>query len=287
MGVSGREAPTLIYCFSVSMDWLVVVILGIIEGITEFLPISSTGHLLMAQAFLPSLSFNAAQLEMFNVVIQSGAVLAVIVVFYERCRQLLLEWRKPDVRDYLLKLIVAFGITGIGGLLLKKLGMRLPSEAAPVAWATFIGGFVIIAIEYGVRNRKLKELLPWHIVVVFGVAQLIAAIFPGASRSGTTILLALAMGCHRRTAVEFSFILGIPTLVSAGGLEFVSCIKEGGMEQPWGLLIVGMLVSALTAFVAVKWLLKYVQSHNFLGFGWYRIFIGGLILGCVWGGMIK
>lgn len=287
MGGSGREAPTLIYRFSVSMDWLVVVILGIIEGITEFLPISSTGHLLMAQAFLPSLSFNAAQLEMFNVVIQSGAVLAVIVVFYERCRQLLLEWRKPDVRDYLLKLIVAFGITGIGGLLLKKLGMRLPSEAAPVAWATFIGGFVIIAIEYGVRNRKLKELLPWHIVVVFGVAQLIAAIFPGASRSGTTILLALAMGCHRRTAVEFSFILGIPTLVSAGGLEFVSCIKEGGMEQPWGLLIVGMLVSALTAFVAVKWLLKYVQSHNFLGFGWYRIFIGGLILGCVWGGMIK
>lgn len=241
----------------------------------------------MAQAFLPSLSFNAAQLEMFNVVIQSGAVLAVIVVFYERCRQLLLEWRKPDVRDYLLKLIVAFGITGIGGLLLKKLGMRLPSEAAPVAWATFIGGFVIIAIEYGVRNRKLKELLPWHIVVVFGVAQLIAAIFPGASRSGTTILLALAMGCNRKTAVEFSFILGIPTLVSAGGLEFVSCIKEGGMEQPWGLLIVGMLVSALTAFVAVKWLLKYVQSHNFLGFGWYRIFIGGLILGCVWGGMIK
>ncbi len=269
------------------MDWLVVVILGIIEGITEFLPISSTGHLLMAQAFLPSLDFSATQLEMFNVVIQSGAVLAVMVVFYDRCRELLVDWKKPEVRDYLFKLVAAFVITGVGGIALKKLGMRLPDEAAPVAWATFIGGFVILGIEYGVRNKKLKDFLSWNVVIAFGVAQLIAAVFPGASRSGTTILLALAMGCSRKTAVEFSFILGIPTLVAAGGLEFAGCLKEGGMHQPWGLLTVGLVVSALTAFVAVKWLLKFVQSHNFIGFGWYRIFIGGLILGFVWAGMIK
>src|SRR5574344_1346015 len=111
------------------MDWIVVVILGIIEVITEFLPISSTGHLLMAQAFLPKLSFTPAQLEMFNVVIQSGAVMAVVVVFYARCKQLLLEWKKPDVRDYLFKLIVAFAITGVGVLILKKAGMCLPDSA--------------------------------------------------------------------------------------------------------------------------------------------------------------
>ena len=134
------------------MDWLIVIILGIIEGITEFLPISSTGHLLLAQAFLPKLDFSRSQLDMFNVLIQSGAVLAVIVVFYERCKQLLLEWKKPEVFDYLIKLSVAFLITGIGGLLLKKFGMCLPDTAAPVAWATFIGGFVILIIEFFIKK---------------------------------------------------------------------------------------------------------------------------------------
>lgn len=268
------------------MDWIVVIILGIIEGITEFLPISSTGHLLMAQAFLPKLSFTPAQLEMFNVVIQSGAVMAVVVVFYTRCKQLLLEWNKPDVRDYLVKLIVAFGITGAGGLILKEAGMCLPDSAAPVAWATFIGGFVILGVEYWVKNKKLSDFISWPIVIVFGIAQLIAAVFPGSSRSGTTILLALAIGCSRKAATEFSFILGIPTLVAAGGLEFTKSIHEHGTDQPWGLLIVGMIVSAITAFIAVKWLLKYVQSHNFIGFGWYRIIVGGIILGCVLAGVI-
>lgn len=261
------------------MDWLVVLLLGIIEGITEFLPISSTGHLIMAQHFLPNISaFNEIQMEMFDVVIQSGAVLAVIIVFFQRCKQLLLEWKKPEVLDYLVKLIVAFGVTGAGGLLLKKLGMTLPDTAAPVAWATFIGGIVIIVVEYWVKNKKLSDLIPWHIVIAIGVAQLIAAVFPGASRSGTTILLALALGTSRRAATEFSFILGIPTLVAAGGLEFVSCIKDTGWDQPWGLLLVGLIVSAGTAFVAVKWLLKYVQSHNFMGFGWYRLVVGVAIL---------
>lgn len=269
------------------MDYLVVILLGIIEGITEFLPISSTGHLLMAEAFLPKLSWGQAQLDMFNVLIQSGAVLAVMVVFYERCRQLLLEWKNPDVRDYLLKLIVAFGITGVGGLLLKKSGMCLPETAAPVAWATFIGGFVILGVEFWVKDKKLSDLLPWHIVIIFGIAQLMAAVFPGSSRSGTTILLALALGSSRKSATEFSFILGIPTLVSAGGLEFVSCLHENGTDQPWVLLTIGMIVSALTAFVAVKWLLRYVQSHNFIGFGWYRIVIGGIILACVYAGYVS
>ena len=185
------------------MDWLVVVILGIIEGITEFLFLPR--HLLMAQAFT-FMNFTATQLEMFNVVIQSGAVLAVIVVFYDRCRELLMEWRKPEVRDYLLKLVVAFVITGVGGIALKKLGMRLPDEAAPVAWATFIGGFVILGVEYGVRN-KLKDTLSWYVVIAFGVAQLIAAAFRSIPERND-ILLALAMGCNRKTAVEFSFILG-------------------------------------------------------------------------------
>ena len=256
-------------------DWLAIVILGIIEGVTEFLPISSTGHLLLVQnnGWLPP------QSDLFNVFIQSGAVLAVVLVFAKRMRQFAFEWRKPEIMDYLLKLGVAFGVTAVGGFAIKALDWQLPETVWPVLLATVIGGVAIIVIEKWLKGRPLSEQITWGIAIAAGVAQLVAGVCPGTSRSGATILTIMVMGMARPAATEFSFLLGIPTLVGAGAYEAAVALKDGGpMETPWGLVILGTIVSAVTAFVVVKWLLKFVQSHTFVGFGWYRIALGALIL---------
>lgn len=253
-------------------DWLAVIVLGIVEGITEFLPISSTGHLLLVDQWLGRHSG-----DLFVTVVQCGAVLAVILVFWSRVVQLVVGWRDPKNRDYILKLAVAFGITGVGGLILKKIGFKLPEQPGPVAWATLIGGVLIIAIEAWVRNKPLREDVSWPIAILAGFAQLLAAVFPGTSRSGATILMALALGLKRPQAAEFSFLLGVPTLLAAGGLQILSALKKGETID-WAMVSLGVVVSAVTAFVAVKWLLRFVQSHTFVGFGWYRIVLGVLIL---------
>src|SRR5438477_7132847 len=154
-------------------DWFTAATLGIIEGVTEFLPISSTGHLLIAQHWLP------AQTELFNVVIQCGAVLAVTMVFSKRVLQLLSELAQPATRDYLLKLVTAFAITGVGGLALKKAGFTLPKDLAPIAWATLVGGGLILAIEFFVRGKSTSEYLTWPITWIVAGAQLLSAACPG------------------------------------------------------------------------------------------------------------
>jgi undecaprenyl-diphosphatase len=254
-------------------EWLVVILLGAIEGVTEFLPISSTGHLLLAERWLPR------QTDLFNIVIQSGAVLAVLFVFTKRAKQLFHDWRQPATRDYLLKLSTAFVITAIGGVLLKATGFKLPAHAAPVAWATFIGGVLILIIEAAIGRRKLSNEITWTIAIAVAVGQLVAAAFPGASRSGTTILFALVLGLNRPLATEFSFLLGIPTLLAAGGLEIFSALRHAPIESiPWNMILLGTIASAVTAFIAVKWLLRFVQTHTFMIFGWYRIALGAVIL---------
>lgn len=255
-------------------DWLVITLLGLIEGITEFLPVSSTGHLLIAEHWLPR------QSELFNVVIQSGAVVAVLLVFTERVKELLLRWREPVAQDYALKLAGAFVLTGVGGLMLKKLGFELKDNVAPVAWATLIGGVLFLVVERWLRGRPVSGEITWTIALAIGAAQLIAAVFPGASRSGATILMALALGLGRPVAIEFSFLLGIPTLLAAGGLEIFSELrKSAGEPVHWDMVALGTVVSAITAFAAVKWLLRFVQKHTFEVFGWYRIALGvGLLL---------
>lgn len=257
-------------------EWIKVALLGMIEGITEFLPVSSTGHLLLAEKCLGHRS------DLFNVVIQCGAVLAVLMAFFGRMRELTLGVRKEDLRhhehrDYLLKLSVAFVITAAGGLTLKALNFRLPETAAPVAWATLIGGVLILIVEAMLRGKPLKGRITWPIAIAIGFAQLLAAIFPGTSRSGATILIALALGLERRAATEFSFLLGIPTLLAAGGLQIYSA-QRAGQTVEWALVLIGVITAAITAFIAVRWLLRYVQSHTFELFGWYRILLGIAIL---------
>lgn len=259
-------------------DWLAVVILGIIEGVTEFLPISSTGHLLMANHFLPIRS-EFIRSDLFTVVIQPGAVLAVLVLFWRHVTDLLRHWREPDARDYLLKLGVAFGITGAGGLALKKLGMELPETLLPVVLATGLGGVLFIVIEKWRAGKAAGTEITWAIVLAMAAGQLLAAVFPGASRSGSTILLALALGLGRKEATEFSFLLGIPTLLAAAGKEMYDAVQEPPPYPiDWGLILLGIVVAGVTAFVAVKWLLGFVRSHTFIGFGWYRIALAALLL---------
>jgi undecaprenyl-diphosphatase len=260
-------------------DWLSIIILGIIEGVTEFLPISSTGHLLIPQNFgwLPKRS------DLFNVVIQSGAVIAVLAVFMQRVKQLAGSLGTAETRGYLMKLTVAFLITAVGGLIIKKMDIELPDEIPPVAWATLIGGVVILILEALNKGKRGALEITWSVVVAVAAAQLLAAVFPGTSRSGASILMAMAFGIARPAATEFSFLLGIPTLMAAGGYKILGAIKDGSAAQEdWGMVALGTLVSAVSAFVVVKWLIHFVQSHTFNGFAWYRILLGGALLAWVY-----
>lgn len=256
-------------------DWLAVVALGIIEGVTEFLPISSTGHLLLVQ----SAGWLPRQSDLFNIGIQSGTAVAVAAAFGGRLRELFHRRREAAARGFVLKLAVAFLLTAAGGLLAKRLGFALPREVAPVAWATLLGGVAIILVEWWMRGRPTRSEVTWAVALAIGAAQLFAAIFPGTSRSGTTILVALALGLTRPMAIEFSFLLGVPTLLAAGAYEAAQALQQPARaETSWGMIALGTVVAALAALVAVRWLLRFIRTHTFMGFGWYRVALGLVIL---------
>jgi undecaprenyl-diphosphatase len=253
---------------------LQVILLGIIEGITEFLPISSTGHLLIAEHWLGHRS------DLFNVAIQAGAILAVVVIYWGRLWNLVLRFNEPENRDYVFKLGVAFVITVIGGFTAKQMGLELPETVAPVAWALIIGGVAIFAIEAYAARLGESEQATWRVAIVVGLAQILAAVFPGTSRSAATIFGAMVGGMTSRpAAAEFSFLVGIPTMFAATGYETLKLAKSGGLaNENWTELTIGFVVSAVVAFIAVKWLLRYVQSHRFTPFAWYRLVVGALLL---------
>lgn len=276
LGCGGlRLASKAVFSFLTGMPlWLAIVVLGIIEGITEFLPISSTGHLLIAERWLPH------QSDLFNIVIQSGAVLAVLPLFPDRLHQFIYRWRERATQDYLLKIFVAFALTGVGGLVLEKMNFKLPEELLPIAIALFVGGVLFVVVEQRLKGRELRNEITWAIAIAVGIGQLIAAIFPGTSRSGSTILVALILGLNRVAATEFTFLVGIPTMLAAGGLKIFKALRhaEGPVDENWGMVGLGFVVSAVVSFIAVKWLLRYVQTHTFVVFGWYRIGLAVLIV---------
>lgn len=256
------------------MDYLNAAVLGVIEGITEFLPISSTGHLLIAEHWLGQRS------ETFNVVIQAGAILAVTIIYWRRIMSLLLGWHKPENRSYAGKLILAFLITAVLGLIAKKLGFTLPSDLQPIAWALIIGGFWIMVAEWFAARQKKSAEVSWLVAVVVGVAQIVAGIFPGTSRSAATIFAAMLTGTNdRAAATEFAFLVGIPTMYAASAYELYSQYRHGGAHADWGALAVAFVVSTITAFIAVKWLLGYIRTHRFTVFAVYRIAFGLFLLG--------
>ena len=250
-------------------EWIIVVILGIVEGITEFIPVSSTGHLLIAEKLL-----HVEKSDLFNIVIQCGAVIAVLPLFPQRIYKFVFELRERETQSYLLKLFTAFVITCIGGFIIDKKGIKLPEQLAPVAWALLIGGIAFVIIEFFLRGKKLSNEVTWTIAIAVGLGQLVAAVFPGSSRSGTTIMFSLLLGLSRPAATEFSFLVGIPTMLAAGGLKIFKAMHHAPLDAPhenWGMILLATAIAAIVSFIAVKWLLRYVQSHTFTAFGWYRI----------------
>jgi undecaprenyl-diphosphatase len=182
-------------------------------------------------------------------------------------------------RDYLYKLFVAFALTVVGGLAAKKLGFALTKELWPIAWATLFGGVLILVIEWSIAERSGDSDITWGIAIAVGIAQILAAVFPGTSRAGATILFAMALGLTRAAATEFSFLLGIPTMFAASAYEIYADFKHPGAEHtPWSMVALGTFVSALAAFLTVRWLLNFIRSHTFIGFGWYRIALGLLMV---------
>ena len=261
-------------------DTLSTVILGIVEGITEFLPISSTGHLLITEQWLGERS------ELFNVTIQAGAILAIVLVYWRRLVNLLIHSDVAANRDYLGKLIVAFLITASGGFLATRLGWKLPESVLPIALATLMGGILILIIERYVAGRPASDVVTWNVALWVGLCQILAAVFPGTSRSASTIFAAMLAGLTLRpAATEFAFLVGIPTMFAATGYELLKWRHQSATED-WHALTVGFIVSGIVAFIAVKWLLRYVQSHRFTVFAWYRITLGVALLIALQVGML-
>ncbi|MGH8461153.1 MAG: undecaprenyl-diphosphate phosphatase [Stenotrophobium sp.] len=258
-------------------DLIQVILLGIIEGITEFLPISSTGHLLIAEKF-----GLGERSDVFNVVIQAGAILAVTFIYWQRLWALTTGFAKPENRDYALKLIAAFLITCVLGLIVTRLGFKLPTEIAPIAWALLIGGFWMIGAEALAAKKPDSTRVTWLVAILVGIGQMVAGVFPGTSRSATTIFIATLAGTsNRAAATEFAFLVGIPTMYAASGYELLKQFRHGGgiAGENWTDLGIAFVVSTIVAFVAVKWLLRYIQTHRFTLFAVYRILLGaGLLL---------
>ncbi len=255
-------------------DSLAVILLGIIEGVTEFLPISSTGHLLIAQHWLGHRS------DLFNVAIQAGAILAVALIYRERLWKLATGFRQPANRDYALKLAASFAITAALGFGVTRLGFKLPESTEPVAWALIIGGFWMLGAERLAARLPERSAITWRVAILVGLAQIVAAVFPGLSRSAATIFTAMLAGTSNRSAAtEFAFLVGIPTMFAASAYEVLAVWLAGeAPNEDWSALGLACLVSLITAFIAVKWLLGYIQSNRFTLFAIYRILLGGALL---------
>ena len=255
-------------------DWLAAVLLGVIEGLTEFLPISSTGHLLIAEEWLGRRS------DLFNIAIQAGAILAVCLVYRTRLVTLFTGLKEKENFDYTLKTAVAFLITAVLGLTAKMLGADLPDTVTPIAIALIVGGLVIFAVERWAVGQPESSALTWGVVVAVGVSQVVAGVFPGTSRSAAAIFAAMLAGMTLRpSAAEFAFLVGIPTMFAATGYELLKVVKEGGAAgEHWGQLAVAFVVAAITGFASVRWLIAFITSHNFVAFAWYRIVLGAGLL---------
>ena len=291
-------------------ELLAALLLGIIEGITEFLPISSTGHLLIAQHWLGPRS------DLFNIAIQAGAILAVVLIYWKRLWGMLVAFAGRDApadydplgvsttpaesRDYAFKLAGAFLVTAVLGLALKKADhigalfgqqwtpFHLPATVQPIAWALIIGGVWMFVAEEVAARRPESTRVSWLVAIVVGLAQVIAGIFPGTSRSASTIFAAMLLGTgNRAAATEFAFLVGIPTMYAASAFELLGTLKDGGAAgEDWLALIVAFIASAVTAFVAVKWLLGFIQGHRFTSFAFYRIGLGFLLFALVELGLV-
>ncbi len=251
-----------------AMHILQTLILGAVEGLTEFLPISSTAHMMMAARLMGLVDTDF--LKTFEIVIQFGAIMAIVVLYWSRFQALRKVW---------VKILAAFIPTGIIGLVLYKFFKEsLIGNISVAIWALGIGGVLLVLFEIFHKDRptsqeSLAELsgMSYTKAVLIGLAQSIA-IIPGISRSAATIVAGRALGVSRAAIVEFSFLLAVPTMLAASGYELLKSTPHLDAGQ-YGSLLIGLVTAFVTAHFSVRWLLKYVQTHNFTAFGIYRILI--------------
>ena len=255
-------------------DLLSALLLGILEGLTEFLPISSTGHLLIAQHWLGSRS------DFFNIVVQAGAILAITLVFRQRLWALATGLHRRENRDYVLKLGVAFLVTAVVGLPVRLAGWELPETVTPVAWALIIGGIWMILVEAHTARLPERDQVTWTVAIGVGLAQVLAGVFPGTSRSAAAIFLAMLLGLSRRAAAtEFVFLVGIPTMFAASAYAFLELARDGGLaSEAWDQVGIAFVAAVVTGFAVVRWLLGYVKKHRYTVFAAYRLVLGAVLL---------
>ena len=265
------------------IEVLKAIVLGIVEGITEWLPISSTGHMILVDEFL-QLNASAAFKEMFLVVIQLGAILAVIVIYWERLIPFSFYKTltvKRDILSMWLKIIVSCIPAAIVGLLLDDKIHALFYNYQTVAIMLILFGVLFIWIENYNKEKSPKitaiSEITYQTALMIGFFQLIAAVFPGTSRSGATIVGALLIGVSRTVATEFTFFLAIPVMFGASALKLIKFgLHFTGLEAI--ILLVGMIVAFVVSILAIKFLTGYIKKHDFKVFGWYRIALGTVVL---------
>ncbi len=265
---------------------LTAILLGIVEGLTEFVPVSSTGHLILATRFL---GYDEKQWEVFNIVIQLPAIMAVVVLYWRTFLDVVLGLfrREAEATRFVLNLLVAFIPAAILGVLLKKRIDTLMETPAVVAWALLIGGIVILAVERLARQGEYQPVgkMPLSKALAVGCLQCISMI-PGVSRSGATIMGALAMGVNRRTAAEFSFFLAVPTMFGATAKQLWDHSEElaaGTGTVGWSEIAIGSVVSFIVALAVIRAFVAYVSRSGFAPFAWYRIIAGTVTLLLMWG----
>jgi undecaprenyl-diphosphatase len=270
------------------MDFTLIIkalILGIVEGLTEFLPVSSTGHLILAGDLL---DFNDEKAKLFTIVIQVGAILAICWEYRRKIASVITGLpTQPQAQKFVLNLAIAFMPLAVLGLLFGKHIKAVLFKPLPVALAFIIGALVIIWAEkrqHTVRVLEVDDLSPLD-ALKLGFAQAFALI-PGTSRSGATIIGGLLFGLSRKAATEFSFFLAIPTLVMASAYDLYKHRELLSLENDALFFAVGLVAAFLSALLAVKALLRYISHHNFIIFAWYRIAFGLVIIGTAYSGLV-
>ena len=261
-------------------------IMGIVEGLTEFLPISSTGHLILAGHLL---GLQGERDKVFEIAIQTGAILAVIIVYWQKIRSTMVALpSEREAQRFALNVLVAFIPAVVLGLALGKLIKEHLFTPGVVATTFILGGFVILWAE-GRHHPKVRinevEEMGWTDALKLGLVQCLALV-PGTSRSGATIIGGMLLGLSRKAATDFSFYLAIPTLIGAGGY---SLLKERASlsADDLPMFLVGLLFSFVSAWLCVRWLLRYISTHDFKPFAWYRIAFGLIVLLTSWTGWIQ
>lgn len=260
-------------------------VLGLVEGLTEFLPISSTGHLIIAAQLL---DFHDDKGKVFDIVIQSGAMLAVIWEYRTRFFGAVVHAaHDAAARRFLVNLVIAFAPAAVLGLAFGSLIKAHLFYAVPVAIAFIAGGLLILFVERRQHRPRVEHVddMHWSDALKVGFAQAFALI-PGTSRSGATIVGGMLFGLSRRVATEFSFFLAVPTLMAAGAYDLYKHRALFSVADT-PVFAVGLVVSFVSAFIVIRWLVRYVATHDFIVFAWYRIAFGIVVLATAYSGLVS